>query len=189
MIQHLQEPVLPMNHTCWLKCTWMISCAIWTCQISKQNFLAPGFRAGIFCVMILRYVFNMGTIKNSRISSPWKMVSCFAIMFVPLWKFLAMNIIQISGACSLVRQKWAWSLFYSTTEIRFPSVPLAHAANKKESYESVKLLLGKIKYDELKWKLRGDLKLWHFYSECNSVTQNTAVSCASGTAGTRRIPM
>ena len=42
---------------------------------------------------------------------------------------------------------------------RFPSVPLAHAANVKESYESMKLLLGKIKYDEFKWKLCGDLKV------------------------------
>ena len=29
----------------------------------------------------------------------------------------------------------------------------------KESYESMKLLLGKFKYDEFKWKLRGDLKV------------------------------
>ena len=29
----------------------------------------------------------------------------------------------------------------------------------KESYESIKLLLGKIKYDEFKWKLCGDLKV------------------------------
>ena len=42
---------------------------------------------------------------------------------------------------------------------RFPSVPLAHAANMKENYESMKLLLGKIKYDEFKWKLCGDLKV------------------------------
>ena len=42
---------------------------------------------------------------------------------------------------------------------RFPSVPLAHAANMKEIYESMKLLLGKIKYDEFKWKLCGDLKV------------------------------
>jgi len=42
---------------------------------------------------------------------------------------------------------------------KFPSVPLAHAANMKESYESMKLLLGKIKYDEFKWKLCGDLKV------------------------------
>jgi hypothetical protein len=30
---------------------------------------------------------------------------------------------------------------------------LAHAANTKESYESMKLLLGKIKYDVFRWKL------------------------------------
>jgi len=42
---------------------------------------------------------------------------------------------------------------------RFPSVPLAHAANMKEYYESMKLLLGKFKYDEFKWKLCGDLKV------------------------------
>jgi len=71
----------------------------------------------------------------------------------------------------------------------FPSVPLALAANMKEMYESMKLLLGKIKYDEFKCKLCGDLKFWHCYSECNSGTQNTAVSCLSGTSGTRRITM
>jgi hypothetical protein len=64
---------------------------------------------------------------------------------------------------------------------RFPSVSLAHEANMKEIYESIKLQLGKIEYDECKWKLCGDLKLWHYYLECNLVTQNTAVSCASGT--------
>ena len=42
---------------------------------------------------------------------------------------------------------------------RFPSVPLAHSANMKESYESMKLLLGKINSDEFKWKLCGDLKV------------------------------
>jgi len=93
-----------------------------------------------------------------------------------------------------------WCLFIDSSKVslkvvllyngnRFPSVPLAHAASMKENYENMKLLLGKIKYDEFKWKLCGDLKLWHCYSECNSVTQNTVVSCASGTAGTRRITM
>jgi len=42
---------------------------------------------------------------------------------------------------------------------KFPSVPLAHVANTKESCESMKLLLGKIKCDEFKWKLCGDLKV------------------------------
>ena len=42
---------------------------------------------------------------------------------------------------------------------KFPSVPLAHVTNMKESYESMKLLLGKIVYDEFKWKLCYDLKV------------------------------
>jgi len=42
---------------------------------------------------------------------------------------------------------------------KFPSVPLGHAANMKESYDSMTLLLGKIKYDEFKWRLCGDLKV------------------------------
>jgi len=29
----------------------------------------------------------------------------FSMMFVPLWKFLTMNVTQISDACSLIRQK------------------------------------------------------------------------------------
>ena len=63
-----------------------------------------------------------------------------------------------------------WRLFINSSKVslkvvlqhhgnKLPSVPLAHAANMKESYESMKLLLGKIKYDEFKWKLCGDLKV------------------------------
>ena len=54
-----------------------------------------------------------------------------------------------------------WRLFINSSKVslkvvllhngnRFPSIPLAHAATMKESYESMKLLLGKIKYDEFK---------------------------------------
>ena len=61
-----------------------------------------------------------------------------------------------------------WLLFTDSSKVslkvvllhngnRLPSVPLAHAANMKESYESMKLLLGKIKCDVFKWKLFGDL--------------------------------
>jgi len=42
---------------------------------------------------------------------------------------------------------------------RFLSVPLAHAADMKESYESIKLLSEKIKYSEFKWTLCGDFKV------------------------------
>ena len=52
-----------------------------------------------------------------------------------------------------------WCLFIDSSKVslkvvllyngnKFPSIPLAHAANMKESNESMKLLLGKIKYDE-----------------------------------------
>ena len=63
-----------------------------------------------------------------------------------------------------------WRLFIESSKVslklvllhngnKFPSVPKAHGANMKESYESMKLLLEKIKYDEFKWKLCGDLKV------------------------------
>jgi len=63
-----------------------------------------------------------------------------------------------------------WRLFTDSSKVslkvvllhngnRFPFFPLAHAANMKESYESMKPLVGKIKYDKFKWKLCGDLKI------------------------------
>jgi hypothetical protein len=63
-----------------------------------------------------------------------------------------------------------WRLFIDSSKVslkvvllhignRFPSIPLACAANMKESYESMNLLLGNIKYDKFNWKLCGDLKL------------------------------
>jgi hypothetical protein len=62
-----------------------------------------------------------------------------------------------------------WRLFIDSSKVslkevllhnghRFPSVPLARATNMKESFESMKVLREKIKYDEFKWKLCGDLK-------------------------------
>ena len=42
---------------------------------------------------------------------------------------------------------------------KFPCIPFAHAANIKESYESMSVLLGKIKYEEFKWKVCEDLKV------------------------------
>jgi len=63
-----------------------------------------------------------------------------------------------------------WRLFIDSSKMslkvvllhngnKFPSVPLAHAVDMKEIYESMKLLLGKVKYDEFKWKLCDDLKV------------------------------
>ena len=63
-----------------------------------------------------------------------------------------------------------WHLFIDLSKVslkavlfhngnRFATGPLAHAVNMKESYESMKLLLGKINYDEFKCNLCGDLKV------------------------------
>ena len=80
-------------------------------------------------------------------------------MFVPLWNF-------VDNEFNPDR----WRLFINSSKVslkevllhngnKFPSIHLAHAANIKENYESMKLLLGNIKYDEFKWKLCGDLKV------------------------------
>jgi hypothetical protein len=42
---------------------------------------------------------------------------------------------------------------------KFPSVPLALAANTKESYENTKLLLEKIQYEKYNWNIYGDSKV------------------------------
>jgi len=55
--------------------------------------------------------------------------------------------------------KVSWKVVILHNGNRFHSVPLAHAANMKKSYESMKLLLEEIKYDEFKWYLCGDLKV------------------------------
>ena len=91
-----------------------------------------------------------------------------------------------------------WRMFINSSKIslkvfllhngnRFPSFPLALPANVKENYESMKLLLGKIKYDEFKLKLCGDVQVVALLWECNRCTQNTAVCCVSVTVGARRI--
>ena len=78
-----------------------------------------------------------------------------------------------NDVCSVLGHEYnpdQWRLFIDSSKMslkvvlnqngnKFPSVPLAHAANMKESYESIKLLLGKNKYGEFKWKLRGDFKV------------------------------
>jgi len=90
-------------------------------------------------------VFTVGAMKKSRISSFRKVVSCFAIC----------SVMEVLGHEYYPDQ---WSLFINSSKVnlkvvllhnrnRFPSIPLAHVANMKESYESMKLLLGKIKCD------------------------------------------
>jgi len=57
----------------------------------------------------------------------------------------------------LSQVSWKFVLLHNGNT--FPSVPLVNAASMEESFESMKRLLGKIKYEEFKWKLCGDLKV------------------------------
>ncbi|UYV67940.1 hypothetical protein LAZ67_5002553 [Cordylochernes scorpioides] len=63
-----------------------------------------------------------------------------------------------------------WRLFIDSSNIsmkavllhngnKFPSVPIAHASNMKETYENMKLLLKKIEYERYGWKICSDLKV------------------------------
>ena len=157
-------------------------------QIRSQNFsITHTFRSRLKGWNLLRQdtkvCFTVAAMKISRISSPRKMVSCFAMMFVPLLKFLTMNITQISGACSLFLQKWAWRWFYYTTEIDSPPFlwlmqPTWRRVTQVWSYcwEGFSTTNWSGSYVVIS-------VLWHCYSESNSGTRNTAVFCASGLPG------
>ena len=127
--------------------------------------------------------------KNSGISSHRKMVSCCAMMFVPLWKFLAMNITRINGACSLICQKWAWRWFYFTTEMDSPPFLWLMQPTWRQVLKTWSYCWHRLSMTNLSGSYVVISVLWHCYSECSSGTHNTAVPSASGTAGTRRITM
>lgn len=63
-----------------------------------------------------------------------------------------------------------WRLFIDSSKIslkavllhngnKYPSVPVAHATNMKETYENMKLLLDKIRYSQYSWNICADLKV------------------------------
>ena len=129
------------------------------------------------------------TFLHSRISSPWKMVSYFVMIFLPLWKFLTMNLTHISDAFSLIRQKWVWKWFYSTAEIDSSPFlwlmqPTWRKVMKIWSYcwesLSMKNLIGSYVVIST---------LWHCYWECNWGAQSTDVSYVSETPSARKMTM
>ena len=91
--------------------------------------------------------------KNLRISSPRKMASCFAM------EVLGHEYNPDQWRLFIDSSKVSLKVFLLHNGNKFPSVPLAHAANMEECYESMKLPLGKIRYDEFNWTLCGDLKV------------------------------
>jgi len=139
-------------------------------QICFQNFsITHSFRTRLKGWNLLRQ--DTSAMKNSRISFPRKMVSCFAMMFVPLWKFLVMNITQISGACSLIRQKWAWKWFYSTTKIDSPPFLWLMQPTWRKVMKAWSYFLERLRMTNLSGSYVVISRLWHCYSECNSGTQ------------------
>ena len=63
-----------------------------------------------------------------------------------------------------------WRLFIDSSKVslkavllhdgnELPSIPITHATNMKETYETMKLLLQTVKYNEYKWKICSDLKI------------------------------
>jgi len=104
-------------------------------------------------------VFTVGAMKNSRISFPRKMTQCFAMTFHSIMKVLGHECNPDQRCLFIDLSKESLTVVLLQNGNRFPSVPLAHAANMKESYESMELLLGRIKHDEFNWKLCGDLTL------------------------------
>ncbi|CAG9576915.1 unnamed protein product [Danaus chrysippus] len=53
---------------------------------------------------------------------------------------------------------------------KFPSLPLAHSAMLKENYESVKMVLQTLKYEEYAWPVIGDFKMVGFLVDVCSET-------------------
>jgi hypothetical protein len=63
-----------------------------------------------------------------------------------------------------------WCLFIDSSKVsltavllhnenKFPSVPLAHTTNMKQSYKHMKTILQKIQYEKYNWNFGGDLKV------------------------------
>jgi hypothetical protein len=74
-------------------------------------------------------------------------------------------------------------LFYNSNVIA--SIPLAHSTKLPESYETLKLVLERIKYHEHEWQICGDLKVIGLLLDYKEATQNVPVSYSSGIAGPR----
>ena len=69
---------------------------------------------------------------------------------------------------------------------RYASIPIGPSVYLKETYENMKLLLTKIKYDEHQWIVRGDLKVLSMLLGQQGGIRNSLVSCVYGTVELKR---
>lgn len=76
----------------------------------------------------------------------------------------------LMGALNITYKQNEWRLFIDSSKLSLkavllhnrnilPSIPIGHAVHMKESYENMKTLLLRIKYDEHQWQICGDLKV------------------------------
>jgi hypothetical protein len=66
--------------------------------------------------------------------------------------------IQLNGVC-LLTSKVSLKAVLLRQGKKFPSVPLAHAADMKEFYENMEVLVGKIQCEKYNWNICGELKI------------------------------
>jgi hypothetical protein len=75
-----------------------------------------------------------------------------------LQRLLDTNTIQLDGV-ALWTSKVSVKALLLHNGSKFPSVSLAHAAEMKESYENLKVLLEKIQYEKCNWNFDGDINV------------------------------
>jgi hypothetical protein len=77
------------------------------------------------------------------------------MMFALLQTLMYTNTIYLSGVCLLFKFSLKAVLLHNGN--KFPTVPLAHAANMKGVYENMKVLFKKIQYEKYNWNICWDL--------------------------------
>jgi hypothetical protein len=80
----------------------------------------------------------------------------FLIMVSVIQSLLDTNKIQLDGVSSWTSKVSLNALLLHNGK-KFPSLTFAHAAEMKESYENMKVLLEKIQYEKYNWNIGGEL--------------------------------
>jgi len=161
-------------------------------QTCFQNFsIAHTFRSRLKGCNLLRQDTNVCFYRGRHeelkdfFSQEDGVVFCNDVCYV----MVATNFTQISGACSLIRQKWAWRWLYSTTEIDSPPFLWLMQPTLREFMKAWGYCWERLGMTKLNWSCVVIWRSWHCYWECNWGKLNTTVSCVNGTAGRRRITM
>ena len=104
------------------------------------------------------------------------------------------NVAGLFQAMACIYDPTEWRLFIDSSKASlkcvllhngniYASIPIGHSVYLKETYKNMKLLLTKIKYDEHKWMLCGDLKVLSMLLGQQGGIPNTHAFCVYGTAG------